>query len=270
MGHAEGQGQTARAGEGRAGTSRGQGSEQTEGPGEIQEGRTASRKAGGGRTRGPRPPPSNRGADAPTGLCARRDLCSPQLSFSVSETGTEAGGGREGRCALEGARIPRPAHLPPGPAGHGGVATAGVWLSARPPRGREQRSGRACPGRAQRPGGAARVSAQRQIPGVLQGIWAAAASRSSAAAHGSARGRGGATSPRCRPGPAPAQGPPCEARPPQAPPRHLELGGSLGSRSLAAGLSWSPHLSNLSGAVYPRPVERTPALEGTLVYRGRR
>lgn len=117
---------------------------------------------------------------------------------------------------------------------------------------------RARPGRAGRPESPVRTSARRANAGGRSRDPRAAASLSRAAAHGSARGPGGATSPRCRPRPRPHSGPASSrASPPTAPPPPPR-GGGPGLR-LRVPVALCPP-QHASAPVRPQPLRRRPTL----------
>lgn len=131
---------------------------------------------------------------------------------------------KEGRRALRAARSYGPVALTSGrKARRQGSRVAGVWLAARLPGALTQRVGAgARPGRARRPVSQhPRLRRGGRTPGSLTGSQVRRLHRGSGTRKW--RGRGGATSPRCRPQsrPAPALGPPPPRprlrRPPRGP-----------------------------------------------------
>lgn len=142
----------------------------------------------------------------------RRHFRWRRISFSVSETGTREGRGERRGSAPAGQlgshvwtrpsltsrhRAKRQGSRQLGSGSRRSCwACAQTWVLVEP-----DRTG---PAAAEVPSGPPRG---RRVPGGSSGDPRTAASGSRAAAHGSARGRGGATSPRCRPRPAPGSGP---------------------------------------------------------------
>lgn len=126
--------------------------ERTSGPSEaletrVERGREQTDESPSAPTAGQRARLTDRVTEAPAGLGARRDFRRPQLSFLVSETGTGAGRGREGRRALRAARSYGPACTHLRAQGQApGVAVAGVRLAARLPGALTER-GRCAPDR---------------------------------------------------------------------------------------------------------------------------
>lgn len=182
--------------------------ERTSGPSEaletrVERGREQTDESPPAPTAGQRARLTDRVTEASAGLGARRDFRRPQLSFLAFETGTGAGG-KGGAARLQGSLDPtaRLDHHPgarPGARGRGGWGPAsGAAPGSAHGEGsvRQTRTGPAAGELAPRPRRGGRTpGVAQEIPGPPPPV---------TAAHGSARGRGGAD----HPGAGPSLGPP--------------------------------------------------------------